>query len=331
MDDAAGSSPVNSGGSNALAGTGGAAMNVAGSTAPGGSPTMGGSAPVAGSSTGGSAPMGKPCGPAWVAGTMYAQGAIVLFQGSYYIAEHENPGYDPTISTYFWNPYTCSTDGGGNGMGGSGGAAPIGDSAFASIVSEQLFHQMFPDRNDFYTYQGLVEATLKYPVFAGIGTDEQRKREAAAFLANVARETGELVYIEQIAKDVLCQPSASCPCEPGKSYYGRGPIQISWNYNYCTAGKALNYDLRAQPELVAQNPTIAWATGLWFWMTQRGAGTTTPHSAITGGSGFGETIRSINGDVECNGKSPEGVNSRVDFYQRFCQLLGVTPGDKLTC
>jgi predicted chitinase len=190
---------------------------------------------------------------------------------------------------------------------------------------------MFPDRNDFYTYQGLVEATLKYPVFAGIGTDEQRKREAAAFLANVARETGELVYIEQIAKDVLCQPSASCPCEPGKSYYGRGPIQISWNYNYCTAGKALNYDLRAQPELVAQNPTIAWATGLWFWMTQRGAGTTTPHSAITGGSGFGETIRSINGDVECNGKSPEGVNSRVDFYQRFCQLLGVTPGDKLTC
>lgn len=331
MDDAAGSSAVNSGGSNAVAGTGGAATNVAGSAAPGGSPTTGGSTPVAGGSTGGSAPTGKPCGPAWVAGTMYAQGAIVLFQGSYYIAEHENPGYDPTISTYFWDPYTCSTDGGGTGMGGSGGAAPTGDSAFAKIVSEQLFHQLFPDRNSFYTYQGLVEATLKYPVFAGIGTDDDRKREAAAFLANVARETGELVYIEQIAKDVLCQPSGSCPCEPGKSYYGRGPIQISWNYNYCTAGKALGYDLRAQPELVAQNPTIAWATGLWFWMTQRGAGSTTPHSAITSGSGFGETIRSINGDVECNGKSPEGVSSRVDFYQRFCQLLGVAPGDKLTC
>ncbi len=147
----------------------------------------------------------------------------------------------------------------------------------------------------------------------------------------MARETGELVYVEQIQKDVLCSSSAKCPCEPGKSYYGRGPIQISWNYNYCSAGAALGYDLRAQPELVAQNATIAWATGLWFWMTQRGAGTFTPHDAIVGDHGFGETIRSINGDVECNGGSSEAVNSRVSFYQRFCTVLGVAPGDKLPC
>jgi len=278
--------------------------------------------------------MNKPCGPAWVAGTTYPEGAIVQFGGSYYIALHENPGYDPTISTYFWDPYTCTTAGTGTGTAGSsgvGGSAPLGESAFDDLVSEALFNQMFPDRKSFYTYQGLVDATRKYGMFAANGSPEQRKREVAAFLANVSRETGELVYIEQIQKDVLCQPSAQCPCEPGKLYYGRGPIQLSWNYNYCSAGEALNIDLRAQPELVAQNATIAWETGLWFWMTQRGAGTHTPHDAMVGDFGFGETIRSINGDVECNGGSSEGVTSRVAFYQRFCQILGVDFGANLTC
>ena len=39
-----------------------------------------------------------------MAGTTYAAGDIVLFtDGNYYIAEEENPGYDPTISTFFWD------------------------------------------------------------------------------------------------------------------------------------------------------------------------------------------------------------------------------------
>jgi predicted chitinase len=329
LDNAAGSSPVTTAGTSTSS-AGSSVVGTAGSA-------VGGSAAVAGtSSMGGASGSGgtsKPCGPAWIAGTTYAEGNIVLFQGGYYIAEHENPGYDPSISTYFWEPYNCPTSGGGNTAGSSstGGSAPVGDSAFAALVSESLFNEMFPDRNAFYTYRGLVEATLKYPAFAASGNADQKKREVAAFLANVSRETGELVYIEQIQKDLLCSSSAKCPCEPGKLYYGRGPIQISWNYNYCTAGDALGYDLRGQPELVAQNATIAWATGLWFWMTQRGAGSHTPHEAIIGDYGFGETIRSINGDVECNGGSSEGVTSRVAYYQRFCQILGVDFGNNLSC
>jgi hypothetical protein len=52
---------------------------------------------------------------------------------------------------------------------------------------------------------------------------------------------------------------------------------------------------------------------------------------MVGDFGFGETIRSINGDVECNGGSSEGVTSRVAFYQRFCQILGVDFGSNLSC
>jgi predicted chitinase len=329
--DAGSASSTSMGGASLTAGTGGAPVGVAGSPAAGdasaaGTPALGG--------MGGGGSGSKPCGPEWKAGTSYATGAIVQYQGGYYIAEHENPGYDPVISSYFWDPYSCPTAGNGSGGStiGTGGTGPLGDSAFDDVVSEALFNQLFPDRNQFYTYQGLIDATRHYPLFAGAGSPDQRKREAAAFLANVSRETGELIYIDQIEKDVYCQPSAKCPCEPGKLYYGRGPIQISWNYNYCSAGTALGIDLRAQPELVSQNATIAWETGLWFWMTQRGAGTMTPHDAMVGDKGFGETIRSINGTIECQGNgSTEGVMSRVGFYLRICQIMGVSPGENQTC
>ena len=46
--------------------------------------------------------------PNWVAGKWYVTGSIVRYtDGRYYIAEHDNPGYDPVISTWYWDPYTC--------------------------------------------------------------------------------------------------------------------------------------------------------------------------------------------------------------------------------
>lgn len=48
--------------------------------------------------------------PAWKWGQQYKTGDIVTYpdDGKLYVAEHDNPGWDPVISTYFWNPYTCS-------------------------------------------------------------------------------------------------------------------------------------------------------------------------------------------------------------------------------
>ena len=48
--------------------------------------------------------------PAWSAGTNYVVGARVLYNGRVYVATHENPGYDPVISTWFWSPVEgCGT------------------------------------------------------------------------------------------------------------------------------------------------------------------------------------------------------------------------------
>ena len=46
-------------------------------------------------------------------------------------------------------------------------------------------------------------------------------------------------FKEEIARGRDCSLSLRCPCQPGKNYYGCGPIQIKWNYNYGAAGRFL--------------------------------------------------------------------------------------------
>ena len=259
--------------------------------------------------------------PNWVAGQSYVTGQIVRYtDGKAYIAEHDNPGYDPVISTWFWEPYACD-----------GSGTPVGN----FVVSEAQFNQMFPSRNSFYTYQGLTAALSAYPGFAKTGSDTVKKQEAAAFLANVSHETGGLVYIvEQNTANypTYCDWSQSYGCPAGQAaYYGRGPLQISWNFNYKAAGDALGIDLLGNPWLVQNDSAVAWKTALWYWNTQSGPGSMTPHNAMVNGAGFGQTIRSINGSIECDGKSPAQVQSRVDAYTRFTSILGTSTGANLYC
>ncbi|MFI7539829.1 glycoside hydrolase family 19 protein [Actinoplanes sp. NPDC049599] len=212
-------------------------------------------------------------------------------------------------------------------------AAPSGK-VTAAGVTEAQFQQMFPSRSTFYSYAGLTAAMGKFPTFAAVGDDAARRREIAAFLANVDAESGGLLYVEEIDKAAwgnYCDGGQPYGCPAGRTaYHGRGPLQLSWNTNYKAAGDALGLDLLNDPDQVKNNASVAWQTALWFWMTQSGAGTTTPHAAITGG-GFGETIRSINGALECGGRNPGRVQARVTAYQRFTEVLGVAPGDNLSC
>ncbi|MFG3512822.1 glycoside hydrolase family 19 protein [Streptomyces bobili] len=260
--------------------------------------------------------------PSWAAGKAYRTGDIVRYtDGRAYVAEHDNPGYDPVISTWYWEPYACD----------SGPGTPVG----TFVVTEAQFNQMFPGRNSFYTYSGLTAALKAYPGFANTGSDTTKKQEAAAFLANVSHETGGLVHIvEQNTANYphYCDWSQPYGCPAGQAaYYGRGPIQLSWNFNYKAAGDALGIDLLNNPWLVQNDAAVAWKTGLWYWNTQNGPGTMTPHNAMVNGAGFGQTIRSINGSLECDGKNPAQVQSRVTKYQQFAQILGVSPGGNLYC
>ncbi|MFE2873405.1 chitinase [Embleya sp. NPDC059259] len=204
------------------------------------------------------------------------------------------------------------------------------------VVGKAQFERMFPNRNPFYTHKGLVDALGAYPRFAASGSDAVRRREAAAFLANVAHETGGLRYVvEQNTADYphYCDQSQPYGCPAGQSaYYGRGPLQLSWNFNYKAAGDALGIDLLHDPWQVEKNPATSWKTGLWFWNTQSGAGRTTPHDAMVDDKGFGETIRSINGALECDGKNPDQRDDRINLYKQFVDILGTdVGGGNLSC
>ncbi len=212
----------------------------------------------------------------------------------------------------------------------SANAAPSGFG-----VSESQFGQMFPNRAAFYTYSGPTSAMSAYPNFATSGSDTTRKQEAAAFLANVSHETGGLQYVVEQNKANYanyCDASQPYGCPAGQSaYYGRGPLQLSWNFNYKAAGDALGIDLLHNPYQVENDATVSWKTGLWFWNTEKGAGNVTPHDAMVNGAGFGQTIRSINGSLECNGNNTNEMNDRINLYKQFAGILGVDPGGSLSC
>ncbi|MFI8254347.1 glycoside hydrolase family 19 protein [Streptomyces filamentosus] len=271
--------------------------------------------------TAGAAPA---CVGAWNSGQVYTGGMTASYNGHNWYAKWWTQNERPGSSDVWRDEGVCGTGGGGGTPDPSG-----------FVVTEAQFNQMFPNRNPFYTYAGLVAAAKKYPAFAGTGSDTVKKQEAAAFLANVSHETGGLYYIvEQNTANYphYCDANQPYGCPAGQAaYYGRGPIQLSWNFNYKAAGDALGIDLLNNPWRVEQDPAVAMMTGLWYWNTQNGPGTMTAHNAMVNGAGFGQTIWAINGSLECNGGNPAQVQSRVTKYQQFTQILGVPAGSNLSC
>jgi hypothetical protein len=53
-------------------------------------------------------------------------------------------------------------------------------------------------------------------------------------------------------------------------------------------------------------------------------GTQPAHDCIINNAGFGCTIRSINGALECNGGNAAQVQSRINSFTLFKNILGTT-------
>jgi predicted chitinase len=211
---------------------------------------------------------------------------------------------------------------------------------------------------------------IRYSDFCAEGTLEVRKRELAAFFANVAHETGGgwegapngglyawgLYWREEVAwqtnpnnKDLGYVDASNTvyPPYPGKSYHGRGPIQVSWNYNYGQVSEFLYGDkniLLKAPELVLSSGDIAFMTAIWYWMYPQGTipashdimtGKWKPNAAdIAAGrdkSRFGATINVVNGAQECGHGTDERVADRVGHFKWFSGIFGLSLEPILDC
>ncbi|KAM3298313.1 hypothetical protein ACQJBY_039995 [Aegilops geniculata] len=246
---------------------------------------------------------------------------------------------------------------------GSTPVTPYPFGGVSSIVSRSLFNQILLHRNDpacqakgFYTYDAFIAAATAFPGFGTTGSIATRKREIAAFLAQTSHETTGgwptapngpytwgYCYKHERTTSSYCTPSEQWPCAPGRRYYGRGPIQLTHNYNYGQAGRAIGADLLGNPNLVAVNPTVSFETALWFWMTEQPPKPSC-HAVITGQwnpsatdraagrvPGFGVITNIINGGIECFHGYDERVQDRIGFYKRYCNIFGIGYGDNLDC
>ncbi|XP_058755019.1 endochitinase-like [Vicia villosa] len=235
-----------------------------------------------------------------------------------------------------------------------------------SLTPSSLFDQMLKYKDDgrcaghgFYTYDSFIAAASSFNEFGTTGDDNTRKKELAAFFAQTSHETtggggwpsapdgpyawGYCFVNEQKPLGDYCDPSIDWPCASGKSYYGRGPIQLTHNYNYGQAGNAIKEDLLHNPDLVSTNPTVSFKTAIWFWMTSQ-ANKPSSHDVITGKwtpsavdssagrvPGYGVITNIINGKFECGQGQNSNSEDRIGFYKRYCTILGVSPGDNLDC
>src|SRR6202012_4998597 len=126
----------------------------------------------------------------------------------------------------------------------------------------------------------------------------------------------------------------------GQKYYGRGPMQLSYNGNYGYASMCIFGDknvLLKNPGLVQNDPVVAFETAIYFWMTPQ-THKPSAHDVMTGKwqpnaadkaanrvPGFGMTINIVNGPIECGkGDNMGSMTDRIGFYKHFLQMLGAT-------
>lgn len=193
------------------------------------------------------------------------------------------------------------------------------------------------------------------------------KRELAAFLANISKETTggwqtpvgggtagdyaqwglffvhEVGYSSTTSAGTYSQAHAEYPPNSSKSYYGRGPIQLSWNYNYGQFSKFIFNDknvLLNNPDTLQKDGVLAFKSAIWFWMMPQ-CPKPSCHQVmhdlwlpVTGEysankmfkKGFAHTNNIINGGLECRTGSSAAFTAKValrsDLYKFYLGIAG---------
>lgn len=133
----------------------------------------------------------------------------------------------------------------------------------------------------------------------------------AAFLAQLAHESAELRYMEEIASGAAYEGRQDLGnTEPGdgRRFKGRGPIQLTGRANYREFGEALGLDLIANPQLAAR-PEVGFRIAGLFWK-RKGL------NELADARDFRGITRRINGGLN-------GIEDREKYYERAKRALGV--------
>jgi putative chitinase len=137
-------------------------------------------------------------------------------------------------------------------------------------------------------------------------------KRQAAFLAQVAQESGQLRYLEESFTNLDAYENrpdlGNTRPGDGRKFKGRGPLMLTGRSNYKAAGQALKVDLEAKPELVAQ-PDVGCRAAAWYWKTQ-GLNELADRGDVRG------ITQRLHGDFA-------GLDARMKYYKQAKTALGV--------
>lgn len=146
---------------------------------------------------------------------------------------------------------------------------------------------------------------------------------AAAFLAQLAWESGDLRYMEELADGTAYEGRSDLGnTQPGdgRRYKGRGPIQLTGRSNYRAAGLWFGLPLEQDPALAAK-PSVGFRVAAWYWKS-RGL------NELADANDFRGITRRINGAAKDG--PPSHHLRRMVIYSRALELLGATASVPVT-
>lgn len=130
-----------------------------------------------------------------------------------------------------------------------------------------------------------------------------------AFLAQLAHESGELRYMEEIASGAAYEGRANLGnTQPGdgKRYKGRGPIQLTGRANYTKYGQLLGLDLVNNPPIAATKE-VGFRIAGQFWKLNG-------LNELADQQKFETITRRINGGIN-------GLPDRIKYYERARKVM----------
>jgi putative chitinase len=139
-------------------------------------------------------------------------------------------------------------------------------------------------------------------------------RRQAAWLAQIAQESGQLLYTTELGKDsyfARYEGNADLGnSQPGDGlrFKGRGLIQITGRFNYAALSKAFDINLLTNPELLAE-PELATRSAGWFWRSK-------DLNQLADTDRFGTLTKRINGGYT-------HIDERIKFWLTARRVLGL--------
>jgi putative chitinase len=132
----------------------------------------------------------------------------------------------------------------------------------------------------------------------------------AAFIAQIAHESGSFRYVKELASGEAYEGRADLGNTEegdGVRYKGRGLIQITGRANYQSCGDDLGIDIVSSPELL-EGPVLACRSAGWFWGKKN-------LNDLADKPDFLRITKRINGGTN-------GYQDRLKFYIKAMAVLG---------